>query len=156
MIQALLPNRSMPPGVVVPELAYPDVREAADWLCRAFRCVERLRIGNHRAQLSFGEGSVIVTGQRVDPEAASSGASDAHAVSAGGFSHAVMVRVADVDNHYEQAKQFGARIVSPPTDYPYGERQYTAKDLGGHPWTFSQTITDVDPKAWGGTLFEQT
>ena len=147
-------NRSMPPGVVIPELAYPDVRAAVDWLCRAFGFAERLRIGNHRAQLSFGEGSVIVTGQRVDPGASSSEAPDARPLPAGGFSHSVMVRVADVDNHYEHAKQFDARIVNPPTDYPYGERQYTAEDLAGHRWTFSQTIADVDPSVWGGTLFE--
>lgn len=146
----------MPPSVVIPELAYPDVREAVDWLCRSFGFAERLRIENHRAQLSFGEGSLIVTGQRVDPGASSSAASDARSVPAGGISHAVMVRVADVDKHCEHAKQFGARIISPPTDYPYGERQYTAEDLGGHRWTFSQTIADVDPKAWGGTLFGST
>lgn len=144
----------MPPSVVIPELAYPDVREAVDWLCRSFGFVERLRIGNHRAQLSFGEGSVIVTGQRVDPGASSSEASDSRSVPASGVSHAVMVRVANVDNHCEHAKQSGARIVNPPTDYPYGERQYTAEDLGGHRWTFSQTLADVDPRTWGGTLFE--
>jgi uncharacterized glyoxalase superfamily protein PhnB len=65
-----------------------------------------------------------------------------------------MVRVTDVDVHYEHAKQSGARIVSPPTDFPYGERQYTVEDLGGHRWTFSQTIADVAPKASGGTLLE--
>jgi len=65
-----------------------------------------------------------------------------------------MVRVADVDSHYERAKQCGARIVHPPTDYHYGERQYMAEDLDGHRWTFSQTIADVDPKAWGGILIE--
>jgi hypothetical protein len=35
-------------------------------------------------------------------------------------------------------------------DYPYGERQYTAEDLGGHRWTFSQSIADVAPEEWGG------
>lgn len=149
-------NRSMPPGVVIPVLAYRDVREAVDWLCGAFGFVERLRIGNHRAQLSFGEGSIVVTGQRVDPGASSSEASGPPPLPAGGFSHSIMLRVADVDNHYEYAKQFGARVVSPPTDYPYGERQYTADDLGGHRWTFSQTIADVDPSVWGGTLLEET
>jgi uncharacterized glyoxalase superfamily protein PhnB len=44
--------------------------------------------------------------------------------------------------------------VSPPTDYPYGERQYTTQDVGGHHWTFSQTISDADPAAWGGTLVD--
>jgi hypothetical protein len=28
------------------------------------------------------------------------------------------------------------------------------EDLGGHRWTFSQTIADADPASWGGTLME--
>ena len=44
------------------------------------------------------------------------------------------------------------RISDPPTDYPYGERQYNAEDIGGHRWTFSQSIADVDPAEWGGVL----
>ena len=54
-------NRSMPPGAIIPELPYPDVRAAAEWLCRTFGFVERLQIGNHRAQLVFGGGSVVIT-----------------------------------------------------------------------------------------------
>jgi uncharacterized glyoxalase superfamily protein PhnB len=60
------------------------------------------------------------------------------------------VHVNDVDRHYERTKQFGTRIINPPTNYPFGERQYTAEDLGGHHWTFSQSIADIDPKTWGG------
>jgi uncharacterized glyoxalase superfamily protein PhnB len=131
-------NRSMPSAVIIPELPYPEVREAVEWLCRTFGFSERLRIGNHRAQLSFGEGSLVVT-QR-------SSGSDA--------SFSVMVRVDEIDNHYERVKQAGARIVSAPADYPYGERQYTVEDPGGHHGTFSQTIGDVDPQTWGGILFE--
>ena len=33
-------NRSIPPGVI-PELPYPDVREAVDCLCRSFGFTER-------------------------------------------------------------------------------------------------------------------
>jgi uncharacterized glyoxalase superfamily protein PhnB len=62
-----------------------------------------------------------------------------------GVNHAVMVRVTDVDAHYAQAQQAGVHIISPPTDQPYGERQYVADDLGGHRWTFSQTMVDIDP-----------
>ncbi len=151
-------NRSMPPGVIIPELAYPDVRQAVDWLCRSFGFVERLRIGNHRAQLSFGEGSIIVTAiaapQSDDVDAAASGSPVSTLVPAGRFIHSIMVRVADVDSHYGRAKQSGAEIISPPADYPYGERQYTVDDLAGHRWTFSQTIMDIDPGTWGGILFE--
>ena len=55
------PNRSIPSATVVPVLIYPDVREAVAWLETAFGFAERVRIGeNHRAQLSFGDGAVIV------------------------------------------------------------------------------------------------
>jgi len=135
-------NRSMPAGTVIPVLSYPDVREAVDWLCRCFGFVERLRIGEHRAQLSIGEGSVVVAGLKGHPGAAGAGTSD----------QSVMVRVADVDGHHERSRRLGVAILSPPTDYPYGERQYTAEDPAGHRWTFSQTLADVDPQEWGGTL----
>lgn len=141
-VSSRLTNRSMPAAVIIPELAYRDVAEAVAWLCAAFGFKERLRIGNHRAQLSFGEGAIIVT-QRSTDDAAD-----------GQRTHALMVRVEDVNRHYEQAAQHGAQIIGLPTDYPYGERQYTAIDPGGHVWTFSQTIADVDPGSWGGTLFE--
>ncbi len=39
-----------------------------------------------------------------------------------------------------------------PTDFEYGERQYTAEDLAGHQWTFSETLEDVHPETWGGVL----
>ncbi len=53
-------NRSIPNAVVIPELAYSNVSEAAKWLCRAFGFRERLLIANHRAQLSVGESGAIV------------------------------------------------------------------------------------------------
>ena len=124
----------MPPGLIIPELPYDDVGTAAVWLCQTFGFKERLRIGNHRCQLTFGEGSIVVV------ERKESGTSS------------VLVHVDDVDGHYERAKQFGARIIGLPTDYPFGERQYTVEDIGGHRWTFSQTIADVDPATWGGIL----
>ena len=66
--------------------------------------------------------------------------------------HSIMVRVPEVREHYATSKHWGARILKPLADYPYGERQYTAQDLGGHIWTFSQSISDVDPARWGGKL----
>lgn len=130
----MIANRSVPTSTVIPVLAYDDVARASDWLCTAFGFTERLRIADHRAQLVFGDGAVILTSR--DSEGR------------GG----VLVRVPDADRHHERAKESGARILHPPTDYPYGERQYVAEDLGGHVWTFSQSIADVDPASWGGTL----
>ena len=130
----MIANRSVPSATVIPELPYDDVPAASDWICRAFGFKERLRIGDHRAQLVCGDGAVILT-------------------SRGAKGHgAVLMRVADADLHHAQAKRSGARILQPPTDHPYGERQYSAEDIGGHVWTFSESIADVDPASWGGTL----
>ena len=133
-------NRSVPRSAVIPVLTYDDLAEASDWLCRAFGFRERLRIRDHRAQLVFGDGAVIVTGGGKE-----------RPVAATPVTHAVHVRVEDADRHHEQAKRSGAQILEPPTDYPYGERQYSAVDLAGHHWTFSQSIADIDPTSWGAT-----
>jgi len=134
-------NRSMPPGTIIPELAYPDVREAAQWLCRAFGLRERLRIANHRVQLILGDASMVAI--ELPPELA---------IAVRLATHAVMVHVPDVHAHHDRAKAAGARITNPPADYPFGERQYSALDLAGHRWTFSQSIADIDPSTWGGEL----
>jgi uncharacterized glyoxalase superfamily protein PhnB len=138
----VMPNRSIPGSTVIPVLSYPDVRAAVAWLTAAFGFVERVRIGeDHRAQLSVGDGAVIVadTGSnRRSPDPAS-------------ITHSVMVRVADVPAQHELAAKHDAVIVIEPTDFPFGERQCTVQDLWGHQWTFSQTIADVAPEAWGGS-----
>jgi uncharacterized glyoxalase superfamily protein PhnB len=136
----MIRNRSMPPGILIPELGYADVRAAATWLCEAFGFYERLRIADHRVQLTLGDTSIVVTEgpQQPDPAHAST--------------HAVMVHVDDVNAAFTRAKAHGARVVREPADYPYGERQCTLVDLGGHVWTFSQTIADIDPADWGGEL----
>ena len=136
-VSRLRVNRSMPPSIIIPVLAYDDVSVAVAWLCGAFGCVEHLRIGTHRTQLTFGTAFFV--------------ASDTQGQSTREIGR-VMVRVPDAEAHHDRARRAGAEIISPPSDYPYGERQYTARDPGGHRWTFSQTITDVDPATWGGTL----
>ena len=139
------PNRSIPASVVIPVLIYPDVREAVAWLTGAFGCVERVRIGeNHRSQLSFGDGAVIIGDVR----------NDRRPPRPGEVSHSLIVRVDDVRGHCERARAQGARIVMEPTDLEFGERQYTAEDPAGHQWTFSETLADVAPEAWGGTVPE--
>jgi uncharacterized glyoxalase superfamily protein PhnB len=131
----LIENRSMMRASVIPVLGYDDVAEAAEWLCRAFGFRERLRVADHRIQLHAGDGAVVITD---------------HAAAGG----SVMVRVENADAHHARAAQSGAKVVSPPTDYPYGERQYSVEDPAGHRWTFSQSVADVDPADWGGTAVD--
>jgi len=137
----MISNRSMPDATVIPVLGYPDVAAAVTWLCDVFGFTERLRIGDHRAQLTVGTGAVVVA-QRNPSSAPGTG------------SHSVMVRVADARAHHARVAATGARILQEPTDFPYGERQYTAVDPGGHVWTFSESIRDVDPVDWGGVLVD--
>jgi uncharacterized glyoxalase superfamily protein PhnB len=134
-INRMLANRSFPRSTVLPELAYPDIGEAITRLCDTFGFTLRIRIGDHRAQLNAGDGAVILIEPNGDVAR----------------SCAVMVRVEDVDSHYERARRGGVRIVREPTDYPYGERQYNVEDFAGHRWCFTQSIADVDPREWGGT-----
>ena len=62
----MLSNRSIPRCTVIPELAYPDVTKAAEWLCDVFGFTLRLAIGDHRAQLNVGDGAVVVTERQKD------------------------------------------------------------------------------------------
>jgi len=134
----MLANRSMPRCTVMPVLAYPNVQKAAAWLCDAFGFTLRIDIGTHRAQLNVGDDGAVMLSELTPGDSCDIG-------------HSVMVRIADVDGHCKRAKERGARILKPPADHPYGERQYNVEDLAGHHWTFSQSIADVDPKDWGGT-----
>lgn len=136
----MLANRSVPRAIVIPVLAYPDVHQAAAWLCDAFGFSVRLRIGSHRVQLNVGEGAVIVREMRLNEVNA-----------ALGMGHSVTVRVEDADAHCKRARDHGALITQDQVSQPYGERQYNAEDFAGHAWTFSQSVADVHPTEWGGT-----
>jgi uncharacterized glyoxalase superfamily protein PhnB len=136
----MLSNRSIPRATVIPVLAYPDVNQAAAWLCDAFGFSVRLRIGSHRVQLNVGDGAVIVREIHLN---------EVNAVL--GVGHSVTVRVEDADAHCKWARDHGALIAEDPVTHPYGERQYNAEDFAGHSWTFSQSVADVDPVEWGGT-----
>jgi uncharacterized glyoxalase superfamily protein PhnB len=143
----MLANQSAPVATVVPIVVYVDVAKAIAWLSGAFGFRERLRaagrdgIVNH-AQLKVGEGDIMI-GRAGGP----------FTVPPSGHVHQyVLVAVDDVDSHFERAKAFGAHIVQPPEDMPFGTRHYVASDLDGHWWTFSQNIADVPPAAWGAVL----
>jgi uncharacterized glyoxalase superfamily protein PhnB len=134
-------NRSVPRPDVVPVLIYPDVRAAVAWLEAALGCSERVRIGEgHRAQLAFGSAALIVAEEgngRIRP-------------SGDGVTHSVLLRVENADAVVARARAEGARVLTEPTDFEYGERQSEIEDPFGHRFTISQTLRDVAPEDWGG------
>jgi uncharacterized glyoxalase superfamily protein PhnB len=123
----------MPDSAIIPVLTYSDIDEAIAWLTDSFGFEERWRINNHRAQLSYGNGAIVVT------EGASKN------------SVALLVRVKNIDDHFAKSKSKDAKIIYGPIDQFYGERQYTTEDIGGHLWTFSQTIRS-DPRGMGSNI----
>ena len=111
-----------------------------------FGFTERLRAGApggvvSHAQLTVGDGAIMLGRQ----------GAEFRPPRAGEVNQYVTVHVDDVDRHYERSKAYGAIIVKAPMNMPFGERQYTAQDLGGHRWTFSQSIADVPLEDWGAT-----
>jgi uncharacterized glyoxalase superfamily protein PhnB len=117
------------------------VNQAANWLCDAFGFNVRLRIGTHRVQLNVGDGAVTVRELRPNEVNTSLG-----------IGHSITIRVEDADAHCRRARERGARITQEPVNHPYGERQYNVEDFAGHSWTFSESVADIHPSEWGGTV----
>ncbi|HEY7255902.1 MAG TPA: VOC family protein [Solirubrobacterales bacterium] len=131
---------------MIPELAYPDVRSAVDWLVEVLGFVERVRIGpDHRAQLAFGEGGSLIVADTTHGRTAPTGGEQAQSV---------MLRVDDVASVCERVRTNGGAVVQEPKDFPYGERQCTFIDPWGHRWTLTQTLRDVAPEEWGGIALQ--
>jgi hypothetical protein len=132
----VISNRSVPEAAVIPELPYPDVREAAEWLTKAFGFKERLQIGDHRAQLVFENGAVI-------------------AIQGDAPGSTLLVRVPDADAHAPCPGR-GRRRKGPERARGLPLRRAAVQRRGSRraPLDFSQSIADVDPADWGGTLKE--
>lgn len=133
ILKAMAPNRSIPSSTVVPVLHYPDVVEAAEWLCRNYGFSIRLQIGTHRIQMltADGTGAIVVREDDGIPRPTS-----------------VLVRVQDVVGLERRLRAANVNVLQPPTEFPYGERQMEVRDFNGHHWSFSETFADVDPASW--------
>jgi len=127
---------------VVPVLAYEDVAAAIVWLSSAFGFREVLRWNDPSgvarvAELDSDGGAVMLESRE--------GASHSHSC------HFVLVMVDHVDEHFQRAREAGAKVIAEPEDKPWGLRQYRVEDPGGHRWEFSQHLRDVRPEDWGAT-----
>jgi len=124
--------RTHPRTEIIPYIFYRDVPAALDWLARAFGFTEEMRHatpGGMHAQTTL-DGRRIMMGQGSQDWRMQS-PSETKVATMG-----VFIYLADVDAHYERAREAGAEIVQAPYDEPCG-RTYTARDLDGHPWFFT-------------------
>ena len=129
--------------VLFPFLRYRDAPAAVDWLVKAFGFSEQMVVPNENgtvahAELTLGPGVIMLATAR-DDELNIKSPRDLGAVSGG-----IYVYVQDVDVHCEQARTAGAEIIRGPEDTDYGSREYTARDLEGHLWSFGTYRPDAE------------
>ena len=116
---------------IFPALKYDDAPKALDWLKSAFgfapHAVHKDDSGGiAHAEMKLGE-AMIMFGSTRAPEPANPWSTEPMGV---------YVCVDDIDAHYARAQAAGAEIVRPLADTPYGAREYSARDCGGHLWSF--------------------
>ncbi|HET8968996.1 MAG TPA: VOC family protein [Gaiellaceae bacterium] len=134
---------------VVPFIGYEDASAAIEWLERAFGFVEdrsaryeedgtithaELDIGGATVYVSTPSGYASPRRVRAESDAARRAYDNAWVID-GHF-----VEVADVDAHFERAREAGATILREPEDPGIGHRIYAAEDLEGHRWMFGQPL----------------
>ena len=121
------------PPNIFPALLYRDAHAALDWLERAFG-FERLMVvpGPQgtvlHAEMGLGPGILMLATSKPDRGWVSPR-------DLPGLHQTVCVRIDDVDGHYARAKAAGAEIFYDIKDTDYS-REYSARDLEGHLWTF--------------------
>ena len=118
---------------IIPYIFYRDVPAALEWLTRAFGLREEMRAptpsGMH-AEMSF-DGCRIMMGQGAADWRMGPPGED------GRTSQGIFIYLAGVAAHFSRAQAAGAEIVQGLKDESYG-RTYTARDLDGHPWFFTE------------------
>jgi uncharacterized glyoxalase superfamily protein PhnB len=125
---------------IFPILRYNDARGAIRSLCASFGFAELFSVPEsgpivRHAQLTLGT-NVIMLGS-VRPE---DGMASPEAL--GAVTQALYVYVDDLDAHYERARLAGAEIASGPKDTDFGAREYHARDVEGHLWTFGTYLPE--------------
>ena len=124
---------------IIPLLVYEDLPAAHDFLVKAFGFtpggVEHDAEGRpFHAEVQAGDLTIWM--HRV-----AAGFDLVSQRSLGRASSGLVIRVDDVDAHYERARALGARIEHAPRDMPYGQREYGVRDPEGHRWWFATPLT---------------
>lgn len=120
---------------IVTILVYAEIEAAHDFLVDVFGFSPG---GIHRDgddQVIHGE--VLLDGEaiwlhRVSPDDGLRGAAEL-----GSVTGMLNVFVPDVDAHHARSVAAGAKILFPPTEQPYGQRDYGVLDLEGRIWSFA-------------------
>ncbi len=127
---------------IFPFLRYQDAPAAFEWLARAFGFEKQMLVPGPdgtiaHAQLRYSGSLIMIGSARDDVMHLKSPAE------VGGATQGIYVHVDDVDAHHDRAKAAGAEIIMELEDTDYGSREYMARDLEGHLWSFGTYAPDV-------------
>jgi uncharacterized glyoxalase superfamily protein PhnB len=114
---------------IFPSLRYRDAPRAIEFLVEAFGFQRAMVVENDdgtiaHAELSYGDGMVMLGTDRDDSHGSHVGQ---------GWMYVV---VEDADAHYARARAAGAEIVRELEEQDYGSRDYSARDFEGNLWSF--------------------
>jgi uncharacterized glyoxalase superfamily protein PhnB len=119
---------------IIPVLTCRDIAAAQAFLVKAFGFREIRLDRDGQGNIVHGEvhhGDQAIWLHRVAPD------HGMHPGSSTTESTGLVVHVADVDAHFARARAAGAELLSEPSDQPYGQREYGARDPDGHQWWFA-------------------
>lgn len=120
---------------IITILVYTDIAAAHDFLVGTFGFNPGGLHRNDDGQVVHGEVSLegeTIWLHRVAPEYRLRGVAEL-----GSATSMINVFVDDVDAHHARSAAAGATIIYPPTDQPYGQREYSASDPEGRIWSFA-------------------
>lgn len=124
-----------------PALRYEDGAAAVDWLQRVLGFSPHMVVPGPGGSIAHAEmayaGGMVMLGSAPSTDPANPWARTAMGL---------YVRVDDIDAHYARAREGGAEIVMALHETPYGSREYTLRDPGGHLWAFG-TYDPLKPQA---------
>jgi len=123
---------------IIPLLVYRDIARAHDFLVQAFGFepggVERGADGQPvHAEVRAGGAPIWLHRVTAEHQLTSPEMVDLAA-------DGLVVHVEDVDAHFARAQASGALIDQKPTNQPYGQREYGARDPEGHRWWFATPL----------------
>ncbi len=120
---------------IVTILVYADIAAAHDFLVETFGFESGGVHRNDDGEVMHGEVSLageVIWLHRVSPHYGLRGVTDL-----GAATGMLNIFVDDVDAHHARSLAAGAKIVFPPTDQPYGQREYGVSDPEGRLWSFA-------------------
>ncbi len=131
---------------IIPGLRYHDAPAAIEWLCDVFGFSKHLVVPGENSTIAHAQltlaGGMIMLGSVQEDDL---GGLVKSPRDVGTNTQGAYVVIAEIDDHYQRAKDGGAEIVMEIADQDYGGRLYSAKDPEGYLWNFGS----YDPWAEG-------